>query len=218
MNTALQAVERARQEALTAQADIENKIGTTRDRIQKICRSGTLPFDEAFAHWLSDFERYANEGKQHLHVNFEGFASPNLPHPITGNTSQLRSHAGHPFENASRLDTGAVHAYIHRQEIIKEARQFFEDKCAQSNLPAQHEREAELERLADELRSLESERDDLQDELARLFRVEPSDRTKSARRRAEEQQYLDMINQNAGDERNASDPQAGSAEIFRAPK
>ena len=218
MSKALDTIHRLREEALKAKDEIEQRITETKNRIQQLCRSGTLEFDEAWPAWLADFERYADEGKQQLHVNLEGFAKPNDAHPITGHTSTLRSHAGHPFENGSRLDTGAVHAHINRKGIIQEARAWFESKCAEADVPMQEERHAELERLAEEVRKLESERDDLQDELSKLFRMAPSDRTKRAVVEQENQRYMDMVNQ-AADPREAADQaSSGGAEIFRQPK
>lgn len=217
MSKALDTIQRLREEALNAKADIENRITETKNRIRQMCRSGTVEFDECWSAWLADFERYADEGRQALELTFDDYAKPNDEDPISGHSSRLRNRAEYPFQQASRADSGAVFAHVNREEIIQEARAWFESKCANANVPLQDERQAELERLAEQVRKLDSERDDLQDELSRLFRMEPSDRTKSARKRAEEQQYLDMINQNAGDERNASDPSAGGAQIFRQP-
>ena len=214
MSELLEAVQKAREQAFSAKSEIEQRIADTKQRIHQMCRSGTLPFDEAFPAWLSAFEHYADEGAQSLENNLAGYAQPNDPDPITGNTSSLRNHAGEPFRHGSRGDPGAVLAHINRDAIIEQARAWFEERCAGEHLPARDERHVELERLAAELRSLESERDDLEDELARLLGTQPSERTRKQRIRDDNEREAEAINgpirdwneRNAPAQRNRKNP------------
>ena len=205
MSELLEAVQKARQQAFSAKSELGQRIADTKQRIQQICRSGTLPFDEAFPAWLSAFEHYADEGAQRLETNMAGYAQPNDPDPITGHTSSLRNPAGESFRHGSRGDPGAVFAHINRDSIIEQARAWFEEKCAGEHLPAAAERRAELERLAEELRTLQAERDDLDDELSRLLGTEPSERTQKQRIRDDNEREAEAINKPIRDwnERNA---------------
>ena len=207
MSELLRAVQKARQQAFNAKSELDQRIAEKRQRVQQVCRSGILPFDECFPVWLSAFERYADEGRKRLETNLAGYAAPNDP-DLKGNTSSFRSQAFEPFRNESRGDPGAVLAHINRTAIIEHARAWFANKCAGEHLPARDERRAELERLAEEIRQLENERDQLDDELSRLLGTQPSERTQKQRIEAENERKSEAINRpiREWNERNAPAP------------
>lgn len=215
MSNAIELVNKARAEAFATKAEIEQRIEQVKLRINQVCRSGILPFEEAFPAWLAAFERYADEGAQRLETTLAGYAKPNEPHPITGNTSSLRSDASYPFRSDSRGDPGCVFAHVNRKAITEHARAWFESTCADADVPNAHERRAELERLAEEQRKLESERDDLTDRLAELLGTEPSERTQKRRLRVERERELDAFNRpiDQWNERNARKPADRASDV-----
>lgn len=195
----LDRIRQLRQDCIDAKAEIESRINEVSNRINQVCKSGVLPFDEAFTPWREAFEHYADEGKARLEKSFGDCARPNDPHPITGHTA---SRFGASYElqtrtNASGIvrDNGCVFAHLHRETIIEQARAWFESMCADCNVPPADERRDELQRLATQLRELEEERDDIEDELSELFASEqPSPRKQAAERKSEEQRGLDILN------------------------
>ena len=215
MSELLESVRKAREQAFSAKSEIEQRIADTKQRIHQVCRSGTLSFDEAFPAWLSAFEHYADKGAQSLETNLTGYVQPNDPDPITGHTSSLRNHAGEPFRHGSRGDPGAVLAHINRDAIIEQARAWFAERCAGEHLPAPDERQAELERLAEEMRTLQTERDDLEDELARLLGTEPSERKKKQRIHDDNERELEAINGpiREWNEKNVRAPRDGERQV-----
>lgn len=195
----LDRIRQLRQDAIDAKREIENQINETQQRITEICRRGTLPFDEAFSAWREAFESYADQGKEKLEKSFAEYARPNDPDPITGRSAR---EFGASYELETRhdisgnlRDNGAVFAHLHRDQIIEQARAWFEWKCADCNVPAADERGDELQRLAGQLRDLKDEQADIEDELSELFNTEPSERTQQERKRAERDGHLDSFNE-----------------------
>jgi len=204
MPSAIERVQQAREAAFEVRAELDRKIEETRNRINKLCNRGTVGFDEAFPAWLESFEAYAAEGARELERNLEEFARPNHIHPSRGSISP-RGHAGDAFKvrkygSGAMHDTGAVLAHINREAIIKQARVWFEHKCSESNVPPASERQTELDRLAVELRGLEAQRDDIQDQLSELFKVEPSERTRQAEREARRDEHIGLLNKAAAEQ------------------
>jgi len=204
MRSAIERVEQAREAAFEVRAELDRKIEATRNRINELCHRGTVGFDEAFPAWLESFESYADEGARKLELSLEEFARPNHVNPENG-AIRPRGNAGDAFKSrrygsGAFHDTGAVLAHINRDAIIEQARGWFEHKCSESNVPPASERQTELERLAEELRGLEAQRDDIQDQLSELFKVDPSERTRQAEREARRDEHIGLLNKAAAEQ------------------
>jgi len=204
MQTAIERIESARAEAFEVRAELDRKIEATRNRINELCRRGTVGFDEAFPAWLESFEAYADEGARELEQSLEEFARPNHVNPENG-AIRSRGNADAAFKvrrygSGAFHDTGAVLAHVNRKAIIDQARNWFKQNCAEPNVPPASERQAELERLAGELRGLEEQRDDIQDQLSELFKVDPSERTRQAEREARRDEHIRLLNKAAAEQ------------------
>ena len=198
MTNTLDKIRQLRQDAIDAKTQIEQKIASTQARINEVAQHGTVSFDEAFNKWHTQFIAYAEKGRHAFELNLADFARPFHEHPKTGQAPR-RDSASDAFAirtNASGevMDCGHVFAHINREAIIEQARAWFENKCAECNVPPAEEREAELEKLAGELKALEEERDEIQDELSELFRMEPSETTKRARKAEHRESTLERFN------------------------
>lgn len=198
MTSSLEKIRQAREDAHRAKAELEERIIETRNEIRRITKSGTLPFDEAWPAWRESFERYADGGRETLERSLAEYARPNAPNPATGSITP-RSPAARPFQtfvrgNGQLDDPGPVMAHIHRDQIIEHARTWFENTCSGDTVPPESERQAEAARLVERLRALEQERDDIADELASLFKSEPSERTQQAQHEQARRAHVDMLN------------------------
>ncbi len=203
MHEALQPVQAAREAVLEAQRALDERITQTRAKIHELTIRGVLPFDEAYPAWLASFDDYVAKGQRELQLSFEDFATVRDQDPASGR-SRMAPYAGDPFRirefaSGGLNDNGAQFAALHAEQIREHARAWFEQHCSGETLPAAAERRAEAKRLAEELEALQAERDDLQDELSRLFRVEPSERTKRAQREQTQAHHLEMLNAPARD-------------------
>lgn len=205
----IETIRKAREQAFEAKAEIERKITETRNRINEICKRGIRPFDEAWPDWRDRFLQYADDGKRRLEGSFAEYASPNDTNPMTDSFNPRSGIARVFCTDNDRIDAGEVFAHIHRDAILKQAEAWF--KAQTPTVPHEPERREQLEALAEQLKELEAERDDVQDELARLFGdLKPSERTQSAQRREYEQKYLQAIN-------NDNQPSEPPVDVFRSP-
>jgi len=215
-------IRQLRQDALDAKAEIHNRINETRNRIAEICRSGTIPFDEAWPAYKAALERYAEEGRQMLERNALEFTKPNHDNPASHGSRPPGPKASEPFHvrqfpNGRIHDIGPLVAWLNRDAILDEAERTIKAACAESNVPPADEREAEIERLAAEFQALEDELADVEDELSELFGGEPSERTKSERQQREQEQALEVINRpiRERNERNTPPPPSPSPVSIR---
>jgi len=198
MTEAIEKVRRARAEAEKVQQDLDQRIRATRSRLDKLCKTGPVPFDEAFESWRRAFEAYADTGREELDHGFGEFTRPH-EHPLTGAINTHRqAHAPFQARSDGRTDhIGAIVAHLNRDVIIEAARAWLKEKCKDSDVPAAEKRKTEAQRITDELQALQAERDDMRDQMAGLVQQAPSERTMQAARRAEAQGHVDRLNAQA---------------------
>lgn len=207
MSSTLDRIRQLRQDALDAKAGIEQRITQTRNRINEVCRSGILPFDEAWSAYEEAFDSYAEQGRRQLEQSMDQFTRPRHENPTVLASFRGPPNVAEPFRvyqhpSGKIDDPGPLVAWLNRDAILKAAKAHIKVICAESNIPPAEEREAEIERLVSEFRALEEERDDIEDELSELFANEqPSQRTQEQERKAEAQRGLDILNEPI-DERN----------------
>lgn len=200
MSSTLDKIRQLRQDALDAKAEIEQRISQTRNRINEICRSGILPFEEAWPAYQEAFDSYAEQGRRQLEKSLDEFTRPRHENPATLASFKAPPNAAEPFRvqqhpNGRMSDPGPLMAWLNRDAILDAAKAHIKAVCSDSNIPPAEEREAEIERLASEFRALEEEHADIEDELSELFASEqPSPRKQAAERKAEEQRGLDILN------------------------
>ena len=171
--TTLEKIKQLHRDALAAQSEISRQIDATKGQINALTRHGTLPFDEAFSAWKNAFEGYCDTGRRTLERHLAGFARPTAPDPFTGHWP-ASPHPGDVFSNGALADgrprdIGPLLAYLNQDAITAKAEAFFSDKCAANCLPAEPEREQEIERLVALVKDLEAERAEISLELERMF-------------------------------------------------
>ena len=208
-------IRQLRQDALDAKAEINNRINEQRSRITEVCRSGTIPFDEAWGAYKAAFEGYADQGRQMLERSALEFTRPNHDNPTSHGNRPPDPKVSEPFmvrqfPNGLMHDIGPLIAHLNRDAILAEAQATIKAACKDANVPPAADREKEIERLAGELQALEDELADVEDELSELFGGDPSERTKEQRRRDEKEQALEIFNKpiRERNERNAPPPPA----------
>lgn len=192
MSETLKRIEELKQTALDEKAALDERITQTRQRIAELTQRGTRPFEEAWPEWLNSFNDLADRGRKRLENNLTEFARPHDMLPDAGHV-RPPPHAHRPFEDD---DAAAVLAYLNRDNIIDQAKLLLQAKCSDPSVPPREQRLIEVRELQSKLEALIQERDDVQDELAKLFRVDPSQRTKTAIRKAERSAPIDAMNEN----------------------
>ena len=186
------AVERVRQlyrDAIAAQGEIGKSIEAKKSELHRLTTSGRRDFTESFNEWSERFETYADEGKRALASQFVPFTRPAHFDPATGNPPPGRGADLFWFRTDDRgkpsVDIGSMLAHLNRDSITAAAREFFEDACADPNVPDQAKREKEIQRLHAEIQELEAEQIAIGDELGELFNKPNILTAKSEAERAE---------------------------------
>ena len=204
--TQTNAAERVRQLQAEAQAEIQqidDRMAECRKRIYQLAQNGVVSADEARQQFDQALAPMIADGERQITRHLEAFTRPRLSPDLSGVISGLHFRAGpslHGLLDTSRdSDIGPVLACLFADQLRDRFEAVIDEACSGDTLPPPAKRAKEIESLADELKQLAAERDELQDELARAFNFRPSDATLARERRDLEQSQIDALNRATSD-------------------
>ena len=175
------------------------EIEACKQRITELARAGTIPADEALAELDQALDGYVERGRRKLDSWIAERCRPNHGADAVHIHASARSSIGGllgvtQYPNGRVSDPGEVLAAMFADQIKDALTSRVKAACEQPTVPAQDERLAEIARESERLEQLETEHDALLDEQAELFGTAPSERTRRARKEAEQREHLEALN------------------------
>lgn len=196
-------IQRIQREAREELESIDSQMADLRRRALELGQRGTVGPDEAMEQFRGAMKQIVDQGNRKIEHHLVAFTRSRLTEyrdSIPGLVSWKPAPTlGALFRDAD--DLGPIVAALFAEQLENRMQAIIDERCTSETVPAPDERAAEFDNLIEELKSLEIERDQVQDALAKTFSgFTPSEATQRAERQQRSQEIIDGLNE-AVDER-----------------
>ncbi|TQE98434.1 MAG: hypothetical protein FKY71_13850 [Spiribacter salinus] len=182
-----------RQQLLEVQQGLDQRISETQSEIRRIASTGIRQADEVADEVLGSLAKRAERGRSRIEAYIRTAAKPD--HYVHELHIGARSRWSLTLNDLLTDPDGDVFAALFEEQLKETLSARIERVCADSTLPGPDERESQIKQLVETLQRLQTERDDVQDEIASAFGGEPSRRTKDRLEAARRQEIADGLNE-----------------------